>query len=208
MADPMWSTPNWNGFYLGLNAGGDFGNSKGSTSEYCSGAGGSCYIASYNTAINALGFDQKINTTGFTGGAQAGYNLQRGSWLVGLETDFDYFGSRGSKSVTVTTPGTLTIDSAVKTDWLLTARPRLGVVTGNWLFYGTGGLAITDLRGTWSFANAPYSENASQQSTKMGWTIGAGVEARISDHWCSVPLHKIRWPIGRRRNWCSRNCAL
>jgi opacity protein-like surface antigen len=59
---------NWSGFYLGANVGGAWSN------------------GSLNIPGNNL-FD---GLTEFIGGAQAGYNLQAGHLLVGVEGDFDW----------------------------------------------------------------------------------------------------------------------
>jgi outer membrane immunogenic protein len=187
---PVLVAPSWTGWYIGVNAGGNWGTSNGSTSEFCSNAGGSCYIPSYTAAINLLGAAQRFNTSGFTGGIQGGYNWQSGNWVVGFETDFESFRSSGWTTVTSPAPlagDTLSIKSSVSTDWLFTARPRLGIVTGNWLLYGTGGVAVTNLKANWSYFNpafgANYTESASASATKVGWTVGAGVETRIFDKW-------------------------
>ena len=189
--------PNWTGWYVGLNAGGDWGTSNGSTSQFCNlvafAAGGGCFGTDVSTPINAVGASQRFNTSGFTGGIQGGYNWQSGSWLVGFEADFDAFRSRGSTTASglVTLGGAagsmLSINSSLTTDWLFTARPRVGWVTGNWLFYGTGGLAVADLRGNWSFLDVTgvgnITESASGSATKAGWVVGAGFETMISGRW-------------------------
>ncbi|WFU75540.1 hypothetical protein [Bradyrhizobium sp. CB2312] len=58
---------NWNGFYVGANAGGAWTN-------------GSLSIPSNNLYGGA---------TGFIAGVQAGYNFQAGHFLFGVEDDFD-----------------------------------------------------------------------------------------------------------------------
>jgi outer membrane immunogenic protein len=177
----------WTGPYFGVNGGWNWGRSNGSTTELSTPLG---YIPSYVVAINALGAGQNFDTSGFTGGVTAGYNWQTGYWVLGFETDFEYFRSAGSKTVTGPAPGpadTLTITSSVSTDWLFTARPRVGVTTGNWLWYGTGGLAVTNLKGNWSFFNpafgANFTESASASTTRAGWAAGGGVETAFPGRW-------------------------
>jgi len=102
-----------------------------------------------------------------------------GQWLLGIEADFEYFRSAGSSSVTgiVLAPAiTGTVFSSVSTDWLLTVRPRLGVILNNWLLYATGGLAVTNLKASWGFSGGGVAESASESSTKAGWTVGGGFE--------------------------------
>jgi len=45
---------------------------------------------------------------------------------------------------------TFTINSNANTDWLATARGRVGVAADNWLFFATGGAAFTDLKGNFT----------------------------------------------------------
>jgi outer membrane immunogenic protein len=186
---PLVEPATWTGWYAGLNAGGDWGASDGSTSMACPGGGG-CIGPPVSTAINALGSSQSLHTSGFTGGVQGGYNWQSGIWVVGFETEFDYFRSAGSNSATRPSPAlgdTHTLSKSVSTDWLLTARPRVGVASGNWLVYGTGGLAVTQLKANWSFHNSLQNdvdiENAAVSAAKAGWTVGAGVETALAGRW-------------------------
>ena len=118
---------NWSGFYLGVNGGGNWGSSDGSTSLSC--APGNCYLASVANDINSAGASQRVSTSGFTGGIQGGYNWQFGNLLAGLEADFEYFRSAGSTSVSgpmvpVFPANTFSISTSVSTNWLFTARPR------------------------------------------------------------------------------------
>jgi outer membrane immunogenic protein len=175
--------PTWTGWYLGLNAGGDWSASEASTSTTSVPGAGLQLSALAIGLINGVGSPTDIHASGFTGGAQGGYNYQMGQWLVGVEADIEYFRSAGSTSA-ATAPGTFNLNSSVNTDWLFTARPRLGFISNNWLFYGTGGLAVTHMNGTWNLAgSAGISENASASSTKAGWVVGGGIETMLPGKW-------------------------
>jgi outer membrane immunogenic protein len=203
---PVYKAPaaaapfSWTGFYAGLNAGGAVGRSNDPTSTPFSATG---FFTSGQVAdANAAGA-QTSKPAGFLGGVQAGYNLQSG-WLVGgVEADFDYFGQRGSNSgggfFQGLAPTTFAISSEVKTDWLATMRGRVGVAANNWLFYATGGGAFANLRGNFAYTNnclqtpacapgfpqpAPLiAEATSLSQTKAGYTIGGGVEAALGGNW-------------------------
>ena len=178
IADPAWT-----GWYLGLNAGGDWSASELSTSTTSVPGAGLQLSALAIGLINGLGSPTDIHTSGFTGGAQGGYNYQMGQWLLGVEADIEHLHSAGSISA-ATAPGTFNLNSSVSTDWLFTARPRLGVIANSWLFYGTGGLAVTRISGTWNLAgSAGIAENASVASTKAGWVAGGGVETMLPGKW-------------------------
>jgi outer membrane immunogenic protein len=63
------------------------------------------------------------NDTDLIGGVHAGYNWQTGPWVLGIEGVADF---------------------ANNINFLASARGRLGWGAGNWLFYGTGGVAFID----------------------------------------------------------------
>src|SRR5256886_13028203 len=66
---------NWTGFYIGLNAGGQFGHSEtNDVDDY------------YFFAHHHFGYDE----SGFTGGGQFGYNFQFGRIVLGPEFDLGY----------------------------------------------------------------------------------------------------------------------
>jgi outer membrane immunogenic protein len=185
----------WSGFYAGVNAGGAWGNSSLNTSTTFDPLRG--YFDPPNVpAVNSVG-SQKAKLNGFTGGVEAGYNWQTGSFVFGIESDFDYLGLRGHATAYPTAaPAAFAINSSVNTNWLFTARPRIGVASDNWLFYATGGLAITDLNAKFTFAdncgdvaqcNGPGGPNASEAAsfsrTKLGYAVGGGIEAGLWSNW-------------------------
>ena len=120
---------------------------------------------------------------------EAGYNWQPSNFLFGLEGDIKSFHLHGSANFGPVVyhggAGTFTLISNASTDWLATARGRLGYAAGTWLFYATGGFAFTDLHGNFSFAETAFggSEAASLSSSKTGYTVGGGVEASLSRQW-------------------------
>jgi len=189
---------NWSGFYAGVNAGGAWGNSNLTTSPTLDPVLG--YLLFFNLqAVNSVGF-QNAKSNGFTGGVEAGYNWQTGSFVFGIESDFNYLGLRGHATsggvYPCCAPAAFTINSSVNTNWLFTARPRIGVASGNWLFYATGGLAITDVNAKFTFADncgdvanctgpgAPSAfEAASFSRTKLGYAVGGGIEAGLWSNW-------------------------
>jgi outer membrane immunogenic protein len=192
---PMFS---WTGFYIGANAGGGWGRSDPSTTTVFSPVG---YFAATSVPAIAAAGAQRINTTGATAGGQIGYNWQINQAVFGLEADFGYFGMKGSSTggaiYPCCAPTSFTINSSVTTDWLFTARPRVGFAANNWLFYVTGGLALTQLKGNFTFADnfATAAESASLSQTKAGWTAGGGVEWAVSGPW-SVKLEYLHLDFG------------
>jgi outer membrane immunogenic protein len=187
----------WTGFYVGGTAGGAWGSSDPTTSTVFSPLG--YFAASSVPAVNSAG-RQHISPSGFTGGIEAGYNWQTGFLVFGVETDFEAMNLRGSTASSAFypafAPGMFTVASNVSTSWLFTARPRLGFAANNWLFYATGGLALTDLSGNFSFGdncgsvagcNGPGVPNAAEaasfSTTKLGYTVGGGIETGLAGRW-------------------------
>jgi outer membrane immunogenic protein len=179
---------NWTGAYFGVNAGGAWGDSEATTTTVFSPTG---YFATSSVPAIAAAGAQTIKSTGFTGGGQFGYNWQASSSTVfGLEADFEYFGLKGSATSGAVypccAPTNFTINQSVKTDWLATFRARFGfLVTPSTLVYVTGGGAVTNLRGTFTFTDtfATAAESGSFNSTKLGWTVGGGIEWAMWSGW-------------------------
>jgi outer membrane immunogenic protein len=193
LADPGY---NWSGFYVGVNAGGAWGTFRARTTTDFNPAplgGPSVYnISNPREDVAALASvgAQDLKGSSFTGGGQAGYNWQRDRIVLGIEADMSYVHLRGADSRTTPYPilgglFTMTVASQAAADWLFTLRPRVGFAYSNWLFYGTGGLALTELRGNFTFTDTlgPALETGSISQIKAGWTVGAGTEVGLGRGW-------------------------
>lgn len=193
----------WTGFYVGGNAGVAWGQSHFTTSVPCTGPGGSGYLcnstgagAANAAALSASGTGD-ANDTGFTGGIQGGYNYQWGMVVLGLETDFDALDLKGSRTGSGNYPvlspslggfpaGTpYMITQTFSTDWLYTARGRLGwVAQPNLLLYATGGYALTRLKISYAYSDgAGGASSGNAASDKSGWAVGGGVEWAFTTNW-------------------------
>jgi outer membrane immunogenic protein len=82
------SAYNWTGFYVGVNAGGDWYGGSGFV------GGGN--IRSLVPASSIVDVPSTVDRTpaGFTAGALAGYNYQIGSFVLGAEADINTIDSR------------------------------------------------------------------------------------------------------------------
>jgi outer membrane immunogenic protein len=178
---------NWSGFYVGVNVGGEWSRSDVSTRLIDP---GNYFGPADVTRVSAAGLGT-LRRTSFTGGGQAGYNWQAGNLVAGIEADLDSFNFRASRTLTAQyqffIPGfaNFTINQAVASDWLFTARGRLGYAVNNWLFYGTGGLAAANINYTNSFTDlaGPAAETGSVSKTRVGWTAGVGGEVGLTPNW-------------------------
>ena len=124
---PPVLTYNWTGLYGGINGGGVWGQQD-----------------PFNIITNRFDHDS-INFSGGTVGGTAGAQLQLAHVLIGIETDLDWAGIRGSSVRTPRIfglPVPFTLNATTEINWALTARARVGYAYDNWLFYATGGLAL------------------------------------------------------------------
>jgi outer membrane immunogenic protein len=109
--------------------------------------------------------------TGMLFGLTLGYNWQAGSIVYGVEGDFGWSTVKGSAPCLVGTCET-------KNSWLGTARGRIGYAFDRFLPYFTGGLAFGDIKAT--NTNPGFG---TATTTKMGWTLGGGLEYAFMSNW-------------------------
>jgi outer membrane immunogenic protein len=148
-APPPVILSDWAGFYIGINGGGGWADTK----------------FDANPVLN------KTLTGGLIGG-HAGYNWQYGSVVTGVEVDFD--GADLTKTIPnlVGPAGPTSVKE--KTDELASARARLGyLVLPTLLAYGTAGAAWGHFSAT---ENAGGFTDATSQ---FGWIAGAGLEYKV-----------------------------
>jgi outer membrane immunogenic protein len=146
----------WTGFYFGGNLGAGWSNGEVTDSFL-----GANWSANKNVA--------------FVGGGQVGANYEFGSFVTGVEGDFDWFANNNNSSG-VTFLGT-TLQGSGNGQWLTTLTGRIGYAFDRVLFYGKGG-------GAWVGSNdftltnvaTGSSVSFSNNNTNTGWTAGAGVE--------------------------------
>jgi outer membrane immunogenic protein len=185
---------NWTGFYVGVNAGWGGENDPGYVTNLsnCNVAGvcgaGLIFGVPANQALaSALGTGSGGRGNGFIGGFQAGYNAQFSNFLLGVEGDWDYF--KRSHALTAsgiaTTGDVITVTNQSSATWLATVRGRAGLVWDRVLGYVTGGVAFSNISYTENmFTTLGTSSGAfSVSQTRVGWTVGAGVEFALWDNW-------------------------
>jgi outer membrane immunogenic protein len=147
-APPMAPVFSWTGFYLGINGGGAFGRSDW-------------------TSIPG-----RFDVSGGLIGGTLGYNWQTGPVVFGLEGDADWADISGS-----TAGGTCAgLPCRTRSDFLATARGRLGYAFDRFMPYITGGVAFGNIKAT-------YPGFTKVDDTNAGWTVGGGVEFAFAPQW-------------------------
>jgi outer membrane immunogenic protein len=191
----------WNGFYVGGNLGGVLETASG-TSDFLDSAPIPAALFSATNPQN-----NRLNPSSVIGGGQIGYNWQFNQrWLAGIEGDWDFTNANYSfcrqtntASIACFNPpiGDGFENIASTTRWLATLRGRLGVTAGNWLFYGTGGVAEGQVATTLT-QNCPTGcgssatallASGSSTATRTGWVAGLGGEVAFWGNWST----RIEW---------------
>lgn len=169
---PAYVAPTtWSGFYVGGHLGAAW------TSGSASLASTRCYLQeTYVAKMMVANTDMQpaydcydsgkhveFDETSFLGGVHAGFNIQRGAVVFGVEGDVSF-----SDNI----------------DYLASVRGRLGFAANNWLFYGTGGVAFLGggFSGTLSdgnISNVPFDTSDDQ----VGFVVGGGVEVKLAPNW-------------------------
>jgi outer membrane immunogenic protein len=144
MKDPYYApVTSWTGFYVGLNGGGTWAD------------------------VDVKG-KYSFSNDGGTGGAQFGYNWQRGHVVFGFEVDAGGMDIGSSKTVA---GFTTSVESAFYAD----ATARLGYSFDRVLVYAKGGAAI--------YEGSVKTGASTNTGDYWGATIGGGVEYLLSPTW-------------------------
>jgi outer membrane immunogenic protein len=176
---PLFS---WTGFYVGVSGGYVFETGKSSLQG--------------SPALLATGLTPGSTKTlgeGFMLGGTVGYNQQFGMFVAGLEADLSYVDL--GKTVTTTT-GALSTTFSQNATYLGTVRGRLGVAFDRVLVYATGGLAFGDQDASTSLAGLGALWAGGKDSTRFGYTLGAGLEYAFTNNW-SAKVEYLYYDLGK-----------
>ncbi len=154
---PPAAVTNWTGSYIGVSGGGAWGTAG---------------IQNDFTGDQTPHFDLQGGIVGIT----SGFNFQTGHAVYGYESDTSVTGKRGSA---FDFPPNVAFINEVKEPWLSTYRGRLGYAQQNWMVYATAGGALARVEN--DFAGPPGQ--ISEKHWHWGWTVGGGVEMRLTPDW-------------------------
>lgn len=158
----------WQGFYIGLNLGGTFGETEANdTREY----------TNFTFVNNEHAESWRYDTAGFTGGIQWGYLWQCGHFVYGVETDIGFLDVDGD--------GTLNGDevdanSSTSSNFYWSTRARFGWAFNRLLLYATGGSITVNY--DMSVSGLPGDQD-SKAELRPGWIGGGGIEYAFNDRW-------------------------
>jgi outer membrane immunogenic protein len=133
-------------------------------------------------------------------------------WVLGFETDLQWANLSSTVAVPGPTDPSRIMTANEKLDWFGTARARAGITPWDRaLIYVTGGLAyghaalstgltrVSLVTGANTCvvppAGANNCENGSVTATRLGWTIGGGLEWALSNNW-SLKAEYLYYDLG------------
>lgn len=168
----------WTGFYLGIQGGGGFGNTR--------------HTNSLNGATSGT-----VEINGGLFGGTYGVNWQAGSWVLGLEGDISWSGIKATFNDTGTGfcgPAPAICQTDLR--WLGTGRARLGYAWAQSMVYATGGVAYGGVQATLLNSICCNSET----HTRVGYAVGGGFETAFNTNW-SVKLEYLYVNFGTEANY-------
>jgi outer membrane immunogenic protein len=162
---------NWTGFYIGVNGGGGWGETRWD------------FVGRVSNADH--------NVSGGMAGGQIGYNWQFGeSWVAGVEADGDWANIKGS---TPCANPIYVCSSEARA--LASFRGRFGGAINNVLIYGTAGGAYADSHYTALINGLPGAGSGYFDSDRWGYAAGAGVEWAFVPNW-SAKIEYMHYGFG------------
>ncbi|MDJ1159280.1 outer membrane beta-barrel protein [Chelatococcus sp. SYSU_G07232] len=153
---------------------------NGGTSSSGYGAGSDwrgAYVGAH--AGGGIGRGGPLNTSGFVGGVQAGFNAQADRVVIGVEGD-----------VSLSSVDNKGYSEKYRQRWLGSLRGRAGYTFDRLLVYGTAGIAGSGQQ---------YKDSVTKSDkTHVGWVIGAGAELQLSRS-ISMRGEFLRYELGSER---------
>lgn len=155
IAAPLYD---WSGYYVGVFGGGGYGNHN------------------LNNALGPAGnadFTVNYSSKGGLAGGEAGYNVQSGSYLVGVEGDAFWSNIKGDDNFA------LGSNDATNLRWGGTLRARGGFTVDRLLMFFTGGWAYGDLQHTNTDPVLGIDQFSNHRS---GLTAGGGIAYALTNN--------------------------
>jgi outer membrane immunogenic protein len=194
----------WTGGYIGAFAGVASGQSDIATTVDCNVWGVLCdpypHYPENGLLIGAIATGAASGSA-FTGGGFAGHNWQNGDVVYGFEADVGAMPLHlavGGSGTTLNlglynngTPTVFTVSASASTDWIATARARVGFLPRpDVLLYATAGLAATELTVSNSFSDnfdngvgTGNRESSATSALRTALVLGAGAEWAMTGRW-------------------------
>jgi outer membrane immunogenic protein len=154
----------WAGFYVGAHGGYGWGE----------------------TSISFEGVDiLSIDVDGGLGGVHAGYNMQSGMWVYGVEADISGGNLSGEVLCEDADLSSLSATCGGEADYLASVRARIGWAAPSHLIYLTAGVGFTNAE----LSVAAGGVEITADSSLTGYVVGGGAE------WKMMPNFSLRGEV-------------
>ena len=139
------------------------------------------------------------SSDGYSAGVEAGYNFQSNNWVYGVEVDVSKASIDGTLNNFLDDGVGTNYSVSTTTDWMASARGRLGYASERSLFYVTGGVAAAGVEAqlTDSYDNGAIVFTPSVSETRNGWVAGAGAEFTLDPRW-SMKVEYLHYDFGSK----------
>jgi outer membrane immunogenic protein len=156
---PVPGASRWAGFYLG----GQIGHGR------------AFYSGTFDNGDLEQLLLRDLDLSGLVGGVHAGYNLQKGGLVLGIEGDFDW---ADLQDKTTFVDGENFVTGNIQ--WLATVRGRLGIASDRALIYATAGVAFMAAKYTSGEVGEPAGPGT-LDFANAGFVVGGGAEYALTD---------------------------
>jgi outer membrane immunogenic protein len=202
---------NWTGFYAGFNGGYSWGRANTTIAPFAS-IFPTVPFSPMRTDVNGgvaggqIGYNWQVNPSWVLGveadGQWSGERASNSQTTSSARYGSNFFGLPVAAGADFNAIATQTVNASYDLQWFATFRGRAGwLADPQTLLYATGGLAVGGFRysaqntfaiqvfgpglggTTPGFALAVPGATASQTDTRVGWTVGAGVERKFTRNW-------------------------
>jgi outer membrane immunogenic protein len=193
---PVAPGVNWTGFYVGGHVGYGWGTKDFSLPDIagekfgdCSGKQQECFDFS---KLGSPALSHKL--AGLLGGVQAGFNLQSGAFVYGVEGDLSWTNMKEDslsklgefRFVNCWYDVNKEIDLKAHTEvnWVASIAGRIGYAVDRVLIYAKGGVAFADQDYNWVVTKGSHEiATAKFSDTRTGWMVGGGAEWALWRNW-------------------------
>jgi outer membrane immunogenic protein len=182
----------WTGFYVGGHVGYGWGDKDFSLPDIAGEKFGYCDTKHMNcfdfSDLGNPALTHKLS--GFLGGVQAGFNVQSGAWVLGIEGQFSWTGmDEQSKAllgeyIYCYSHYDIGLNAKTEVNWVATIAGRIGYTFDRFMIYAKGGVAFADQDYNWVVTKGDHDfTSAKFGETRTGWMVGVGTEWVLTGSW-------------------------
>jgi outer membrane immunogenic protein len=174
---PVYTQANydWTGVYIGGHVGGGLLEDNASPTTTTA---GSATTAAFQNA----GTDTRLSPSSFLAGGQIGANWEMAPFVVGVEGTWTWTNITGFQVTPALAAGPGTSEGSTDAvRWYATATGRIGYAFNDVLLYAKGGGAFMHADYGQQVLNPNMSSSQDVTDTRVGFTVGAGVEWGITE---------------------------